>query len=204
MFSFLNGIVDYIDSDAVELDVNGIGFRVNMPARSLLDVPNVGEHVKLYTHLSVREDAVAIFGFLSRDELSLFEKLITVSGIGPKGGQAILSEFEPNTFRYLIESEDAKAISKAPGIGAKTAQRLILELKGKLSVSDDLIISELRKGKPVTLREDVNLPQVADACLALEALGYSASESRKAIHAIEGLENMDSGEILGAALKNMF
>ena len=150
----------------------------------------------------VREDAIQLFGFLTRDDLDIFRKCISVSGIGPKGGLAILSVLDADSLRFAIMTGDAKAISKAPGIGTKTAERLILELKGKVQMKDtrigqEIVGSEAEGG----IGDNV---QKREAVEALVSLGYGRAEAVKAVNAVEGIEEMDSGAALKAALKKMF
>ena len=137
MIGFVEGIIEYIDVDKIVVNNNGVGYNVFMPA-SQIDTLNVDETVRVFTYLNVREDAMQLFGFLTRDDLEVFKLLITVNGIGPKGGLAVLSTITTDDLRVAVISEDAKAISKAPGIGAKTAQKVIIELKDKLNLEDVL------------------------------------------------------------------
>ena len=143
-----------------------------------------------------------LYGFLTRDELELFKLCITVSGIGPKGGLAILSVMDADSLRFAIMSGDVKALSKAPGVGKRTAERLILELKGKISMEDTQVGREiLGNGGELGVADT---EQKREAIEALVSLGYGQAESMKAVNAIEGIENMDSGAVLKAALKKMF
>lgn len=203
MIAYVNGIVEYITEDNVVIDVGGIGYNIKISADTASRLPGIGEPAKLYTYTCVREDAFLLYGFLTRRDLEIFKKLITVNGIGPKGGLAILSVMDADDLRYAIMTGDVKAISKAPGIGAKTAQRVILDLKDKISVDDDMIEREIAAtASGNALRADT--PQKQEAIEALVSLGYGQAESAKAVNAIEGIEEMDSGAILKAALKKMF
>lgn len=204
MIAYVNGIIDDITEDNTVIDVGGVGYNVRISADTAARLPGIGEPVKLYTYTSVREDAFQLFGFLSRNDLEIFKKCITVNGIGPKGALAILSVLDADSLRFAIMSGDAKAISKAPGIGARTAERLILELKDKIKVDDTLIGREIAgsnasQGSPVA-----DSAQKKEAVEALVALGYGQAESLKAVNAIEGIEEMDSGAVLKAALKKLF
>ena len=114
------------------LDVGGIGYNIKISADTASRLPGIGEPVKLYTYTNVKEDSFQLFGFLSRNDLEIFKKCITVNGIGPKGALAILSVLDADSLRFAIMSGDVKAISKAPGIGAKSAERIILDLKDKI------------------------------------------------------------------------
>lgn len=203
MIAYVNGIIDDIAEDNVVVDVGGVGMNVKISADTSARLPGIGEAVKLYTYTSVREDAFWLYGFLSRNDLEIFKKCITVSGIGPKGALSILSVLDADSLRFAIVSGDAKAIAKAPGVGAKTAERLILELKGKLDINDAMINREASVyGAAHAAVADS--PQKMEAVEALVSLGYGQAESLKAVNAIEGIENMDSGAVLKAALKHLF
>ncbi|MBR6325268.1 MAG: Holliday junction branch migration protein RuvA [Lachnospiraceae bacterium] len=204
MFAFVHGTLDSITSDECVIDLGGFGVNVGISARTAQSLPGIDEEVKLYTYTSVREDAISLYGFLSRDELDLFRRLIGVSGIGPKGGLSILSELDPDAVRFAILSGDAKAISRAPGIGPKTAQRVILELKDKVKLEDDAFIREIQNGGASPAPSAGMSPERADAVAALAALGYSSAEARKAVLQVEEQSGMDSGAYLSAALKFLF
>lgn len=133
MIAFLKGTMAGRSADTAFVDVNGVGFAVYMPATDIVKLPEAGADVALFTHLAVREDAMTLYGFLSQEEHALFLRLIGVSGIGPKAALAALSTFKPAELISAIQSEDVKAVSTIPGVGKKTAQRLILELKGNLA-----------------------------------------------------------------------
>ncbi len=202
MIAYVNGIVDDIAEDNTVIDVNGIGYNVRISADTAARLPGVGEPVKLYTYTNVREDAIQLFGFLSKNDVEIFKKCITVSGIGPKGALAILSVLDADSLCFAIMSGDVKAISKAPGIGTKTAERLILELKGKVQIEDTRIGQEIA-GRETEGSIGDNV-QKKEAVEALVALGYGRAEAVKAVNAVEGIEEMDSGAALKAALKKMF
>ncbi len=203
MIAYVNGILDDIAEDNAVVDVGGVGYNVKISADTASRLPGTGEPVRLYTYTCVREDAFLLYGFLNRGDLEIFKKLITVNGIGPKGGLAILSVMGADDLRYAILSGDAKAIARAPGIGAKTAQRVILDLKDKLSFDDEMIGREVAATAAENgLKGDT--PQKKEAIEALMSLGYTQSESARAVNAIEGIEEMDSGAVLQAALKKMF
>lgn len=203
MIAYVKGTLEDRSEDNAVVDVGGIGYNIRISADTAARLPGIGEKVKLYTYTSVREDAVQLFGFLSRDDLEIFRKCITVSGIGPKGGLAILSVLDADSLRFAIMSGDVKAITKAPGIGARTAERLILELKDKIKVEDTEIGREI--GSNLTANAEAgDSPQKREAVEALVSLGYGNAEAVKAVNAIEGIETMDSGAVLKAALKKMF
>lgn len=201
MYAFFKGKLAYIGEDSIILDVHDVGYRILVSTASIAYLPQIGEEVQLYTYTSVREDAIWLYGFLNQDDLDIFKKLITVSGIGPKGGMAILSVMNADAVRFAIISGDAKAIAKAPGIGAKTAQRVILELKDKVSIEDTLVGREINGG--VSLHNALD-DYTKEAVEALVALGYSSTEALKAVKAIPNAAEMDAERLLKAALKNIF
>ncbi len=202
MIAYIKGIVEDITEDNVVLDVRDVGYNVKISADTAGRLPAAGEVAKLYTYTLVKEDAFSLYGFLTRDELDLFKLCITVNGIGPKVAQAILAVMDTDSLRFAIMSGDVKAISKAPGVGKRTAERLILELKGKITMEDTAIGQEIVSHGGNVMAADT--AQKREAVEALVSLGYGQAESLKAVNAIEGIEDMDSGVILKAALKKMF
>lgn len=199
MIAFVNGIIDEISEDRVVIDVGGIGYNVNISSLTAASLPAVGENIKLYTYTVVREDAFLLYGFILKDELNLFKKLISVNGVGPKGGLAILSIGQADDIRFAILSGDAKTISKAPGIGKKTAERIVLELKDKLSWNNDMISKEVRVNNS-TISLSQNTGAKGEAVSALVALGYSSAEAHKAIGSLDISDDMDCEAILKVAL----
>ncbi|MBQ2100611.1 MAG: Holliday junction branch migration protein RuvA [Lachnospiraceae bacterium] len=204
MIGFVRGIVEYISEELAVIDVNGVGYNVHISADTASKLPGLGEEAKLYTFTSVREDAIWLYGFRTRQDLEIFKKVITVSGIGPKGALSILSVMDADTLRYAISSGDKKAIAKAPGIGPKMAERLILELKDKISIDDEMIGREIAQTAAGSNPFAADNPQIREAVEALVALGYGQTESLKAVSSIANIESLDSGAILKAALKRMF
>lgn len=179
MISFIKGMVADIEEDKVVIECNQIGYNIFVPASVIGNINRTGEEVKLYTYMSVREDAVTLFGFLAKEELNLFKKLISVSGIGPKGALGILSTLSVDNLKLAILSEDAKAIAKSPGIGAKTASKLILELKDKISMDG---IFEPESGNQMETGAGAGETSLQkDAVDALVSLGYSSSEALNAV-----------------------
>ncbi len=201
MIAFVKGRIDEITEDNVVIDVSGIGYNVKISAQTASLLSRKDE-VKLYTYTCVREDAFNLYGFLTRDELEIFKKLITVNGIGPKGGLAILSVMTADSLRFAIMSGDAAAISKAPGVGKKTAERVILDLKDKISLEDTLVHKEMLTNGGKEAFGDQHARN--EAVEALVALGYSASDALHAVKNVDIAENMDVETILKLALKNMF
>lgn len=202
MIAYIKGIVEDITEDNVVLDVRDVGYNVKISADTAGRLPAAGEVAKLYTYTLVKEDAFSLYGFLTRDELELFKLCITVNGIGPKVAQAILAVMDTDSLRFAIMSGDVKAISKAPGVGKRTAERLILELKGKITMEDTAIGQQIVSHGDNVMAADT--AQKREAVEALVSLGYGQAESLKAVNTIEGIEDMDSGTILKAALKKMF
>ncbi len=202
MIAYVEGRIEDIAPDNAVLDVGGIGYNIKISPETASRLPGLGQRVRLYTYTCVREDAFLLYGFLSKGDLELFKKLITVSGIGPKGALALLASMDADTLRFAILSGDTKAIAKAPGIGAKTAQRLILDLKDKIRQDDDLIRMEISASAMENACADT--PQKREAVEALVSLGYGQADALKAVNSIEGVENMESGAVLKAALKKMF
>lgn len=202
MYAFIKGRIDSLAEENVVLDVGGIGYNIKISSGTFALLPGIGEEVKLYTYTSVREDALCLFGFLSRDDLEVFKKLITVNGIGPKGGLAILSVMSADNLRFAILSGDAASIAKAPGIGKKTAERVILDLKDKISLEDTLIHREMQVVSNVEGAPEQKTRN--EAVEALTALGYSASDAIHAVKNVSVEEDMDVETILKLALKNMF
>ncbi len=199
MIGFVNGEIEYIYDDKILVDCGFMGYNIFVPG-NVLDRCAIGDEVKLYTYLSVREDAMNLFGFLTRDELDIFKLLITVNGIGPKGALAILTIMTPNDLRFAVAAEDAKLISKAPGVGAKTAQKVILELKDKLSIED--VLSDNGHITVQTKSESAGTARnITDAVEVLVALGYSQTDSLKAVKACEISTDMDTEDIVKLALK---
>ncbi len=203
MIAYVNGIIDDITDENTVIDVGGVGYNVKISADMAARLPGIGEPVKLYTYTSVKEDSFQLFGFLSRNDLEIFRKCITVNGIGPKGALSILSVLDADSLRFAIMSGDAKAISRAPGIGARTAERLILELKDKIRIDETMISREIDSYN-ASGGASADSAQKKEAVEALVALGYGQAESVKAVNAIEGIEEMDSGAVLKAALKKLF
>ncbi|MDO4291677.1 MAG: Holliday junction branch migration protein RuvA [Eubacteriales bacterium] len=201
MIAYLNGRLAGIYEDNLVVEVGHIGYNVRVPASVTAHLPAIGEEIKIYTYTSVREDAIALYGFLTRDDLEMYRQLITVSGIGPKGGLAVLSVMSADELRMAVVAQDAKAIARAPGVGAKTAQRIILELKDKISLEDTAL---LRESSAPALSAPGALGQArTEAVEALTALGYAASDALRAVKAVEQ-EDMDVEALLKAALKKMF
>ena len=199
MIGFVRGNLAEKGNDHVIVDNQGIGYLIYTPESVLNELPPIGNIVKIHTFMYVREDQLALYGFLTRDDLEIFKMLIGVSGIGPKGALGILSTISPNQFRLAVLSGDSKTISKSPGIGPKTAQKLIIELKDKMKIEDvfeDDIPADLNGS-------DYDQDAGKEAVMALVSLGYSESEAFAALKKISLTPDMDSETILKLALKKM-
>ena len=205
MISYLRGKFLYrTDEGNIVLDVNGIGFEINVTNDVLGSIEHASdEEIEIYTYMQVKEDGMALFGFSSPEELSVFKKIIGVSGIGPKGAISILSSMSSEQLILAVIEENSDIISKAPGIGKKTAAKLVLELKDKFKLTDAFAGSDISvsgKSEHVTSKVD---PIVQDAIAALVALGYSAGESTKAVRAVELTDDMTVDRLLSLSLKNL-
>ena len=201
MISYIRGELIAIEEEKVIVEVNGVGFGIFMPAQSMNLLPTIGEEVKLHTYMNVREDAMQLFGFLTKDDLNVFKLVIGVSGIGPKGGLSILSELSPDELRFAVMSHDVKAISASQGIGKKTAEKLIIELKDKLSIEDVLQrVEDSEARTSVSANHQDNQIQ-AEAIQALVALGYGNSEALRAVKKVDITEETSVEDVLKLALK---
>ena len=201
MYSYIKGELAEVNTDHIVIDVGGIGYMIYIPAQSLNYLPGIGEMLKVHTYLYMREDAMILYGFLTKDDLEMFKLLITVSGIGPKGGLAVLSTLSSDDLRFAVLSGDSKAISKAPGIGSKTAQRVIIDLKDKLSLEDAFEKKLEHENEKINVSSNSQVKN--DEVMALNALGYSSTESLKAVSKVEITDDMDVEDVLKAALKHM-
>ena len=200
MYSYIKGVLAELEEDAIVVETGGIRYHIYTTGQTFSRLPSLGDEVKIYTYLYIREDAMLLYGFCSKDELRVFKLLLGVSGIGPKGALAILSVMTTDDLRFAVLGDDAKTIAKAPGVGVKTAQRLILELRDKLSIEDAF---EEKLSQAEDTARDKAKGAKNEAVQALVALGYSSSEALKALGGIEITEETDVEDLLKAALKNM-
>lgn len=195
MFSYIKGSVEYKYLNYVVLDVNGIGYRIYSSLPTLESIPEKGEVVKLNTMLYVREDTMVLYGFISQEELGMFELLISVSGIGPKVALNAVSAISPSKFGLAIITEDIKTLTKIPGVGNKTAQRIILELKDKID-------KEQVVGKSDEVVGSLMDSHVAEAINALLVLGYTPLEARNAVKRVTS-DTRDVEVVVKEALKTL-
>ena len=201
MYSYIKGTLEEVETTHIVVDNHGIGYQIDVPVSVIDRLPQLGEEVKIYTYLHVKEDCFSLFGFQNREELRLFKMMLNVSGIGPKGGLSILSQLSPDDLRFAVLANDAKAISAAPGIGKKTAEKLIIELKDKLSV-EDILEKNSETVEYAGVADTANEVQ-AEAVQALTALGYGSKESMKAVKKVTVTEETTVEDVLKQALKYM-
>ena len=195
MIAFVQGRLDALEENSVLVETGGIGYRIFTPVREEVLRLGIGSQVRFYTYMNVREDAVVLYGFLEKQDLELFRQLINVNGVGPKYALAVLTTLSAGQVAAAIAAEDAKALSRVPGIGAKTAARIILDLKDKI------------KGRFGTVEaegaEELSAPQqgaAAEAAMALVSLGYSQSEASVAVSRVSE-PGMEAEEIIRRSLK---
>ena len=200
MIAFVRGVLVRKTDNSAVIDTGGLGFEVFVPLSALEALPPAGNEVTLHTYLNVKEDEMSLYGFPDRDDLTMFKLLITVSGIGPKGAQSILSALSADDLRFAILSQDVRAISKAPGIGLKTAQRLIMELKDKVDLDDGF--SHLAETAGDAGRTPSSSTERSDAVAALTVLGYSGTDALRAVSSVN-TEGKSTEEILREALKKL-
>lgn len=194
MISFLKGKIEEINIETINLDVNGVGYELNVPKNTFKNLKNTNDNIKFYTYLSVREDDMSLYGFLNKNQLKLFKKLMKVSGIGPKLSLGIVSAVTLDELVRQIHNSDIKKLCNLKGVGKKTAQRMILELKDKLDISDlNLELDDLS----VENNEKVN--EIKDA---LESLGFNKSKISKVLEKID-YKNMSVEEVVKISLKSL-
>ena len=202
MIAFIQGELCDAGQDTIVVACQGIGYEIQIPVSVAQALPDPGNVVKIYTYTYVREDALGLFGFLTKDDLKIFKLLITVNGVGPKAALAILSAMTADELRFAILAEDAKAIAKAPGIGPKTAKRMIIELKDKLNLESMIEghgDAEMSLSDPGDAAANVR----DEVIMALTALGYGNTEAVRAVRAVSGADEMDSETLLKQALKKI-
>lgn len=199
MFAYIKGRLAYKYNDYLIIEANGIGYRVFTALSTVESIGPVGDEVKVYTYLYVREDNISLYGFRTEEELGMFELLIGVSGVGPKAALSVLSSMTPSRFSLAVITDDIKALTKVQGIGNKTAQRIILELKDKIN-KEQLVLGEGFEPD----KEDIGKEgsRVSEAISALMILGYTSMEARKAVMSVYS-EDMDLEEIIKNALKGL-
>lgn len=202
MFSYIKGPLTEIWEDMIVVESGGIGWNIHVPMSVLDRLPAMGTEVKIYTSFQVREDAMTLYGFYTRQDLQMFQQLLGVNGIGPKAALGILSTLLPDDLRMAIVSEDAKTIARAPGIGPKTAKRLILDLKDRIKMEDLLPAGLSDAAAGGGMQAVSGMDGVAqEATEALVSLGYSMTEAARAVRRVEITADMKAEAVLKASLK---
>ena len=201
MISFVKGTVADIGENCLVVENGGIGYEIYMTGQDL-GKARIGDEKKIHTFLYVREDILQLYGFFSKDDLGMFKLLIGVNGVGPKGALGILSGISADELRFAVLSDDVKTISKAPGIGKKTAQKMILELKDKLDLAE-VFEQKLNADRQQEAAVSAGSDMVQDAVEALVALGYGSTEALRAVRAVKADTVADSEQLLKEALKHM-
>ena len=203
MISFINGYVADTTENSVIIETGGIGYEIYMTGSALEQAVRTEGKLKVHTYFHVREDAMQLYGFLSKDDLEMFRLLLGVNGIGPNAAMGILSGMTSDELRFAVLSEDIKTISKAPGIGKKTAQKLILELKDKLKLEDAFEKKLAHQQETAMITGEILHDGRQEAAEALIALGYSSTDAMKAVRKVTGVNFDDVEGILKAALKQL-
>ena len=201
VFSYIKGPLTEVWEGGIVVEAGGIGWNILVPASVLDRLPRIGEEIRIYTSFQVREDAMTLYGFFSSQDRKMFNQLLGVNGIGPKAALGILSVLRPDDLRMAILSEDAKAIARAPGIGPKTAKRVILDLKDRIRMEDVLPSAFGVEREPEETAGAVMEGTGREAIEALVALGYSLTEASRAVRQTEITEDMTVEAVLKASLK---
>ena len=204
MLAYIKGTLEIKMSDYVVIDVGGLGYKINMSGASIDKIGNIGDTVKVHTYYRVREDDISIFGFNKIEELRMFELLISVSGVGAKTALTMLAVCEPSDFALAVISEDIKVLTSIPGIGPKSAKRIVLELKDKIKKQEQ--IDELTKAvekieissKMQTAIEEDN--KISEAVAALQVLGYSKKEIEMAFNKIPDKKELTTEDLIKKGL----
>jgi len=201
MFAYIKGNLEIKTKGYVVIETGGIGYKIFMPEPTIEKLGNIGEKVQVHTFMRVREDDVSLFGFSTNEELRMFELLLSVSGIGAKGALTILSNITPSQFALAVITNNVDILKKLPGIGPKTAQRVILELKDKLKKEQEVV--SLEGEEKATLQEiNVEDEKISEAISALQVLGYSKREISEALQKID-MNNLTVEEIIKKGLENL-
>lgn len=199
MLAYIKGTLVEILDDSVILDHHGMGYHIHTSGMDLGCLPPLGETLILYVHMNIREDDISLYGFLAKEALHLFKLLISVSGVGPKAGLAILSALSVNDVQMAIISGDAKSLTCANGIGNKSAQRIVIELKDKIDI-DSMLHNSSSQAQDLTASQS---DAVASAAMALTSLGYSQMEAMRALRQIDQADTMTEEALLKAALHKL-
>lgn len=204
MISFIRGVAAEVTESSVIVETGGIGYEIFMTGTAMEQAVRKGQEIKIHTYFHVREDAMQLYGFLTRDDLQMFKLLLGVNGIGPKAALGVMSGITADELRFAVLSDDVKTISKAPGIGRKTAQKLILELKDKLKLEDAFEKKYAHEQETAALSGGEALYDGRkEAVEALTALGYSSTDALRAVRKVTDVDPEDVEALLKAALKNL-
>lgn len=203
MISFIKGYVAETTENSVILETDSIGYEIFMTGPAIEETSRMQDKIKIYTYFHVREDAMQLYGFLSRDDLEMFRLLLNVNGIGPKAAMGVLAAITADELRFAVLSDDVKTISRAPGIGKKTAQKLILELKDKLKLEDAFEKKLAHQEENLSLKDTSLRDSRQEAVEALTALGYSSANALRAVRQVSEETGDDVEAILKAALKQL-
>ena len=201
MFAYIKGNLEVKTNGYVVIDVNGIGYKIFMSETAINKIGQIGEIVKIHTYVRVREDDISIFGFNTNEELRMFELLLSVSGIGAKSALVILSNVSVSSFALAIINNDVNLLKKLPGIGPKTAQRVILELKDKLKKENEIVANEDREVSDTIKAAIIDDEKIAEATAALKVLGYTGKEIEKALEKVDA--NLSVEDIIRKGLLNL-
>jgi len=199
LFAYIKGMLEYKHNDYIVVEASGIGYKIYTSLSTIQNIEPIGKEVKVYTYLYVREDVMSLYGFLTQEELGMFELLLGVSGVGPKAALSVISSMSPSKFGLAVITDDFKSLTKAQGVGSKMAQRIILELKDKIKKME--LIGNY-SDKDETVNEKENNSRFSEAISALVVLGYTASEASKAVAAVYK-EDMDLESVIKNALKTL-
>ena len=195
MFAYIKGILEIKESNYIVIDINGLGYKVFMSQNNIDNIGNIGDSVKVYTYVRVREDDISIYGFITQEQLKMFELLISVSGVGAKSALVMISCIEPSEFAIAVISGNVKVLTKVPGIGNKSAQRIILELKDKLKEEQ----LETEKSNNLKLKERDNSENINEAISGLMVLGYSKRDIEKAFEHLD-VDNLSIEDLIKKGL----
>lgn len=196
MYAYIKGTLEIKSTEYVVIETGGIGYKIFMSETAIEKLGEIGSAAKVYTYLKVREDDMSLYGFNTNEELRMFELLLSVSGVGAKSAISILSNITPSSFALAVITEDVAQLKKLPGVGAKTAQRIILELKDKLKAVEDTNKDDLEK---MLQEKEENVEKVTEAISALQVLGYGRKEIDKAFEQFEK-DNLSVEEIIKKGL----
>lgn len=197
MISYIKGELVYIGNDSIIVDNNGIGYNIGISSNTVTKLPHINETVKIFTYMNVKEDEVSLFGFISKEELDMFNMLIGVNGVGPKGALAVLSVLSPAEIALAVVSNDIKTLSSGKGVGKKMAERIALELRDKVAKAESTDFGDVN----ISVMSDSS--EKSDALAGLLVLGYSRTEASKAVDAVYK-DGMTSGNIIKQALKVLY